>query len=87
MTHKHDKLGNKKIKKALTLAAKASGIDRGVFHNLFVFEKDYRATELFWEHLWSEFPETRVFESVDFCQGCQAFYFVDLMYGNQDLSH
>lgn len=85
--HKHDKLGNKTIKRAITIASAKYGIDRNDFHNGFVFEKNYRITEIFWEVIWDEFPETRVFKSVGFCQGCQAFYFDDLMFGSQNTSH
>ena len=85
--HKHDKLGNKKIKKAITVAALTYGIPRNAFHNGFVFEHDYNITEIFWEVLWNEFPETRVFDKVGFCQSCKAFYFDDLMYGNSNSSH
>ena len=85
--HKHDKLGNKKIKKAITLAASFYGIDRNDFHNGFVYEHSYRITEIFWDVLWNEFPETRVFEGVGFCQSCQAFYFEELMYGSQKQAH
>lgn len=84
MSHKHDKSGNKKIKKAITIAAKASGITRLEFHNAFVFEHDKYATELFWYFLWENFPETKIFENVSFCHGCNAFYFDDLMYGNDN---
>ena len=85
--HTHDKFGNKIIKKAITEACKAYGIPRNDFHNALVFDHDYRTTEIFWESLWELFPEARVFDKFGFCQGCNAFYFDDLMYGNQETSH
>jgi hypothetical protein len=85
--HKHDKVINKKIKKIITLAAKSSGMSRNEFHNSFVYENNVRITEFFWELIWSEFPETRVFDKVSYCRGCEVFYFDDLMYGNPKPSH
>lgn len=87
MKHKHDKMGNKKIKRAITEASKAYGIPRNDFHNLLVFEHDYRITEIFWESVWELFPETKVFNRFGFCQGCRAFYFDDLMFGNENKGH
>ena len=85
--HKHDKTGNKKIKKAITEAAKLCDIPRAAFHNGLVYDHDERITEMFWVTVWELFPDTSVFDRFGFCHGCQAFYFDDLVFGKENEGH